>query len=203
MRPAYDEAMAARLSRTTLAGVGDTGASHLTRRGGRRRRFGAVCAAAVLLLGLGGHATAGTAPARAAKNVTVRIFVPRGAPGARCDRVFARQRTVRPPAVLAAAMRELLKGPTAAERSAGYSGWFSIQTAGKLRGVRINAGVAFIDFADFSRIIPNASSSCGSSLLLAQLNRTATQFPTVRRAIYSFNGSRRAFYEWLQYSTPQ
>jgi hypothetical protein len=188
-----------------LAGAGDTRSSHLTGRGGRRRRLGAVvCAAAgVLLLGLGGLASATTAPARATTNVTVRIFVPRGALGARCDRVFARPRTVRSPAVLAAAIRELLKGPTAAERTAGYGGWFSTRTAGKLRGVRINAGVAFIDFADFRRIIPNASSSCGSSLLLAQLNRTATQFPTVRRAIYSFNGSRRAFYEWLQYSTPQ
>jgi len=100
-------------------------------------------------------------------------------------------------------MRELLKGPTAAERRAGYGGWFSARTAGKLRSVRITAGVAFIDFADLRKIIPNASSSCGSTLLLAQLDRTATQFATVQRAVYSFNGSRSAFYNWLQYSAPQ
>jgi spore germination protein GerM len=100
-------------------------------------------------------------------------------------------------------MRELLKGPTVAERRAGYGGWFSARTAGKLRSVRITAGVAYIDFADFRKIIPNASSSCGSSLLLAQLNRTATQFPTVTRAVYSFNGSRAAFYNWLQYAPPR
>ncbi len=135
--------------------------------------------------------------------MTVQIFAPRGTTSARCDRVFALFRSVRPPATLTEAMRELLKGPTAAERRAGYSGWFSAKTAGKLRSVRISAGVAFVDFADFRRIIPNASSSCGSSLLLAQLNRTATQFPSVRRAIYSFNGNRRAFYEWLQYPAPQ
>lgn len=29
------------------------------------------------------------------------------------------------------------------------------------------------------------------------------QFPTVRRAVYSFNGSRRAFYEWLQRAEPE
>ena len=44
--------------------------------------------------------------------------------------------------------------------------------------------------------------SCGSAMLLAQLDRTATRFPTVTRAVYSFDGSRRAFYEWLQMTTP-
>jgi hypothetical protein len=39
-------------------------------------------------------------------------------------------------------------------------------------------------------------------MLLAQLGRTATQFPAVDRAVYSFNGSRRAFYEWLQRDAP-
>lgn len=71
-----------------------------------------------------------------------------------------------------------------------------------LRSVRLSQGIASIDFRDFRRVIPNASSSCGGALLLAQLNRTATQFPTVRRAIYSINGSRRTFYEWLQLSPP-
>jgi hypothetical protein len=39
-------------------------------------------------------------------------------------------------------------------------------------------------------------------LLLAQLDRTAKQFPTVRRTVYSFDGSARTFYEWLQRSPP-
>lgn len=99
-------------------------------------------------------------------------------------------------------MRALLRGPTAAERRRGYGGWFSSRTTGMLRSVRIADGVAFVDFANFSRIIGNASSSCGSSLLLAQLDRTAKQFPTVCRTVYSFNGSVRAFYEWLQLVRP-
>jgi len=99
-------------------------------------------------------------------------------------------------------MNALLRGPTSVERRRGYGGWFSSQTAGMLRGVRLTRSIAYIDFKDFRRIIPNASSSCGSAGLLAQLDRTATQFPTVRRAIYSFNGSRTAFYEWLQLSSP-
>jgi hypothetical protein len=100
-------------------------------------------------------------------------------------------------------MRALLRGPTPAERRQGYGGWFSAKTAGMLRGVRVSNGVAYVDFRNFSRVIPGASSSCGSALLLAQLDRTAKYFPTVRRTVYSFDGSVRAFYEWLQRSPPR
>lgn len=133
----------------------------------------------------------------------VKVFFPRGDPGRDCDRVFARTRTVRAPAVLRGALEALLRGPTAAERRRGDGGWFSARTAGMLRSVWIARGVARVDFRDFRRIVPNASSSCGSTLLLAQLDRTATQFPTVRRAVYSFDGSTRVFYEWLQLSPPR
>jgi hypothetical protein len=34
-------------------------------------------------------------------------------------------------------------------------------------------------------------------------SKTATQFPSVRRAVYSFNRDRRAFYEWLQRNAPE
>jgi spore germination protein GerM len=132
--------------------------------------------------------------------IQVKVFLPRGDPGSRCDRVYAVPRRVSTPAVLKGAVETLLKGPTAAERRRGYGGWFSARTAHMLRGVRLAQGVAYIDFRDFRRVIPNASSSCGSALLLAQLTTTVTQFPTVRRAIYSFNGSRSTFYEWLQLS---
>ncbi len=132
----------------------------------------------------------------------VKIYVPRGALGKRCDRVVPLVRTVHSPAVLTGAMRELLRGPTRAERVRGYGGWFSAKTAGMLRRVTIVQGVARIDFRNFSRVIPNASSSCGSALLLAQLDRTAAQFRSVRRAVYSFDGSVSAFYEWLQLRPP-
>ena len=132
----------------------------------------------------------------------VRVYFPRGDPGPSCTRVVAVPRTVAAPAVLKGALRALLRGPTAAERERGLGGWFSSRTAGSLRSVRLARGVAYVDFRDFRRIVPNASSSCGSALLLAQLDRTVTQFRTVRRGIYSFDGSRAAFYEWLQRTPP-
>jgi len=166
------------------------------------RRLLPTFAAAVAVLAAAGAIETSAAPGRPSAGVRVAIFAPRGDPGRNCTRVFPLSRTVRGPAVLTGAMRALLRGPTAAERSRGYGGWFSQKTAGMLRSVRIANGVARVDFRNFSRIIPNASSSCGSALLLAQLDRTATQFPTVRRAVYSFDGSARAFYEWLQRSPP-
>lgn len=154
------------------------------------------------LVGVGGLSSA--SPMRDGASIlrVVRIYAPRGGAGANCARVLPLRRSVRGRAVLTGTMRALLAGPTAAERRRGYGGWFSARTAGMLRSVRISAGVAYVDFRDFSRLIPNASSSCGSALLLAQLDRTARQFPTVRAAVYSFSGDRRAFYEWLQREAP-
>jgi hypothetical protein len=148
-----------------------------------------------------GLAAGASAPPALPGSHTIRVYAPR-APAGSCTRVFPLTRTVSSPAVLTGALRALLAGPTTAERARGYGGWFSRQTAGHLRSVRISRGVAYVDFGSFARHIPNASSSCGSALLLAQLDRTAKQFPTVRRAVYSFDGSRRAFYEWLQRDVP-
>jgi hypothetical protein len=95
-----------------------------------------------------------------------------------------------------------LRGPTSDEQENGLTSWFSSATAGALRSVSITDGVARVDLDDFSGTIAGASTSCGSNMLLRQLNRTATQFPTVHQAIYSFEGDVDAFYAWLQGSPP-
>jgi hypothetical protein len=166
---------------------------------------GAIAAVAAALAGAAvlwdGRDDAAAAPA--ARGVTVSVYFTRGDPGPSCRRVLARPRDVVAPGVLRGALRELLRGPTAAERRLGYGGWFSARTQGKLRSVRIAGGVAYVDLHDLRRTIPNASTSCGSALLLAQLDRTVTQFPTVRRGVYSLDGDRAAFYEWLGRSAPR
>ena len=155
----------------------------------------ALTAAALLLA-----STAASTPAP--KTQLVSIYAPRGVTDS-CVRVLPLKRRVAAPAVLRGAMKALLVGPTTAERARGYGGWFSATTANHLRSVRIVDGVAYIDFRNLAAHIPNASTSCGSALLLAQLDRTAKQFPTVKRTVYSFNGSRHAFYAWLQRETPR
>lgn len=102
-------------------------------------------------------------------------------------------------AILEAALRELLQGPTEAERQSGITSFFSAETAGSLQGVSLeDAGRATVDFVDFSGIIPNASSSFGSTMLLRALNATVFQFPPVQSVEYRFEGSCEAFWNWLQ-----
>lgn len=103
------------------------------------------------------------------------------------------------PRVLQAALEALLAGPSASERQASFSSWFSSDTAGMLRSVTIDDGHARVDFADLAPVIPNAGTSAGSALLLSQLDATVFQFRTVESVEYRLRGSCEAFGEWLQY----
>jgi len=134
---------------------------------------------------------------------TVEVYFSNEALGDPCSEVFpvARQVPADTPAVEAVAA--LLAGPTADEQAQGYGGWFSAETDGLLRSVGVtDAGTARVDLADLRPVIPNASSSCGSAALLAQLDRTLLQFPEIDATIYSIHGSPEVFYEWLQREAP-
>lgn len=100
-----------------------------------------------------------------------------------------------------AALEALLSGVTEEERAAGLSSWFGPETAGMLRSMTLSGeGELSVDFANFSALIPNASTSAGSQLLLAQLDGTVFQFAEVSSVTYQFEGSCEAFWEWLQRS---
>ena len=100
---------------------------------------------------------------------------------------------------LAAALEMLLEGPTDEEQDRGYVSWFGAETAGMLNDVSVDDdGRAVVDFADFSGVIPNASTSAGSQMLLVSLNATVFQFEDVTEVEYRFDGSCDAFWNWLQ-----
>ena len=120
-----------------------------------------------------------------------------------CGYVTPVTRLVQSPALLSGAFDALLAGPTEAEIAAGQGSWFQDDVGWELSSVTISNGVAYVDLTEESQPIPNASTSCGSMALLAQLDYTATQFPTVDRAVYSFDGDVAAFYHWLQRDVPQ
>jgi spore germination protein GerM len=117
-----------------------------------------------------------------------------------CEQVFPVARAVER-ADPTAALTQLLAGPTEIERALGYQSWFSTGTAGLLRTVSLSSGVATVDLGDISRVIPNASSSCGSHALLGALDATLRQFPSITRACYAIEGEMDRFYGWLQYDT--
>jgi spore germination protein GerM len=99
--------------------------------------------------------------------------------------------------VLKAAVEQELLGPQAAER--GVTSFFSADTAGMLAGVSIANGVAVVDFDPaLATTIPNASSSAGSQKLIAELDATVFQFPSVNAVEYRLGGSCDAFWSWLQ-----
>lgn len=161
--------------------------------------------AAVLLTACGGSPTAQTtaSPSPEPTTRTVQVFFANTDLGDPCGDVFPLEREVPLAAPLRGSLESLLAGPTDAERTDGYDSWFSEATADLLANVRIDDGTALVSFrAELPEVIPNASSSCGSTALLASLDATATQFPEVDTAIYDLDGDRTAFYGWLQLAAP-
>ena len=99
---------------------------------------------------------------------------------------------------VAAAFGLLVAGPTTDERAGGASSAFSDATAGSVRSATVDGDVLTVDFKDLRVEMHNASTTCGSEALLAQLNGTAFQFTGVERVSYTIEGSCEAFFNWLQ-----
>lgn len=146
----------------------------------------------------------------AAGRETVKVYfgnASRQQDASSCGEVFARERQILAPRTreerLAAALERLLEGPTPQERADGYSSWFSSDTAGTLRAVRIlPERVVRVDFDDFSRLLNGANTSCGSASLYAALDATVRAAVPGARPVYSFHDDCAAFYEWLQAAAP-
>jgi hypothetical protein len=97
-------------------------------------------------------------------------------------------------------LQALLAGPTPGERAEGIGSWFSEATGGALRSAVLGAdGLLVVDFHDLRTLIPNASASAGSAMLLRELNGTLFALPGVRSIEYRMEGSCDIFWNWLQY----
>jgi spore germination protein GerM len=129
---------------------------------------------------------------------SVSVFFSTG-DGSDCSEVeeFERQVPVADDAIRAV-FDQLVAGPTDDEQAVGASSFFSADTIGTVRNVTLQDGLLVVDFEDLSALIPNASTSCGSEALLAQLNTTAFQHPDVLSVRYEIAGDCDAFANWLQ-----
>jgi germination protein M len=85
--------------------------------------------------------------------------------------------------VAAAAMRELLAGPTAREREAGLE--TAIPEGVSLNGVTLANGVATVDL---SRTFESGGGTFAMSARLAQVVYTLTQFPTIDSVLFELDG---------------
>ena len=95
-------------------------------------------------------------------------------------------------------MSWLLYGPSDEEKAAGLTSWFNPATAWGWSIEAREGGDYTVDFEDLSDVIPNASTSAGSRMLLSQLNSTMFQFDFVQTVHYTLAGDCAAFWEWLQ-----
>lgn len=106
-------------------------------------------------------------------------------PEVSCDKVFPVARKIaKTQAVARAAMAELLKGPTEAEKAEGYS--TAINPGVKIQGLTIENGVARIDFDN--TIENNVGGSCRVTAIRAEVIETLKQFPAVNDVVISVDG---------------
>ncbi|MDD5110136.1 MAG: GerMN domain-containing protein [Patescibacteria group bacterium] len=102
-----------------------------------------------------------------------------------CKEVFPVKRYIpKTEAIGTAALNQLIAGPTAAERSAGYTS--SIPTGVKLNSLIIRDGVATADFSP--ALDRNVGGSCRVAAIAAEIMQTLKQFPTVKEVIIAING---------------
>ncbi|MGH9177593.1 MAG: Gmad2 immunoglobulin-like domain-containing protein, partial [Acidimicrobiales bacterium] len=135
----------------------------------------------------------GTTPAPGLSSVDIGLVGPDGT-------IVRRPRTIaRSTGVLRAAVEQLLRGPTAAERDEGLRSALDQAAAAVEFSVTIRDGMAVVDFAaGLPASSPSTSASAASEKFLAQLQVTVFQFPAVARAEYRIDGSCEAFWAWLQ-----
>ena len=101
-----------------------------------------------------------------------------------CKHVFPVEREIpKTLGVARAALEELLKGPTKAEKTEGY--FTSIISGVEIQGIAIENEIAKVDFNDE---LDRAGGSCRVALIFAQITQTIKQFPTVKNVIISVNG---------------
>lgn len=102
-----------------------------------------------------------------------------------CEGVYPVMRVVpKTTAVAQAAIKELLKGPTPAEFSAGYT--TSINSGVVLRSLSISGGVATVDFSE--DFLHEFGGSCRVGMVIDQLSSTLAQFSTIKEALFLVEG---------------
>lgn len=102
-----------------------------------------------------------------------------------CQKVAVVNRQVpKTTAVARAALEELLKGPTAAEKTQGYL--TSINPNVKIQKLTIKNNVAKADFDE--QLEFQVGGSCRVANIAAQIRQTLLQFPSVKSVIISING---------------
>jgi hypothetical protein len=134
--------------------------------------------------------------------VQVEVYFTNDTLGDPCTDVFGVTRTIDRDDILTGTLNALLAGPTPTEIDDGYGGWFGPTTADALLDATVDDdGTAHVTFTDLRELIPNASTSCGSTALLAMLDTTLLALDGITGTRYAL-ADQTAFYAWLQRDDP-
>ena len=120
----------------------------------------------------------------------VLVFTSKTACGLNRSAYRVRSHPIRTKAVLTAALNKFF-------RTLRHTGFPSAR-GNLVKRVELVDGVARIDFADFTKPLSWASTSCGMSSFMGALNNTVFQFESVRATRYLFEGSCDAFQAFMQ-----
>jgi hypothetical protein len=122
-----------------------------------------------------------------AETIIVKLFFNNSKmdPEFSCDKVFSVDRNVpKVQSIARVALGELLKGPTDAEKNAGF--FTSINPGVVIQSLTIENGTAKVDFND--QLDYQVGGSCRVAAIRAEITETLKQFPTVGNVIISING---------------
>ena len=107
------------------------------------------------------------------------------ADGRYCERSYPVDRfIIKTDAPAKAALEELLKGPTAGEKTQSF--FTSINPDTKINSLTIKDGVAKVDFDE--TLEKSVGGSCRTAAIRAQITETLKQFDTVKTVVISING---------------
>jgi len=128
----------------------------------------------------------------AGEKTSIKVFFGNSSKGAECEETKSVVREVPKVATIGGTtLEELLKGPTSAEQSQGFS--TALNAGIKVNSLTISNGIARVDFD--SNLNKNVAGSCRVLAIRAQIEETLKQFPTVQNVIISINGNRENILE--------
>jgi len=141
-----------------------------------------------LIVGFGGYWLVGQYyhPQQSAVTRTIMVYFNKSEP-TDIVQVAVERNIIKTVAVATAAMQELLKGPTEAEKAEGLT--TAINAGTVLNYVKINAGIATVDFNE--QFDFQMGGSARVRAIYQQIFKTLTQFSTVKEIKLTINHGER------------
>jgi spore germination protein GerM len=117
-----------------------------------------------------------------------------------CNKVYPVTRKIPKTAAIAkAALEEMFKGVTKEEEAKGYGSIPQAESNGVLKSINVKNGAAYVNFTKLIlEQMGTATTSCGGGQYFGMIEKTLTQFPTIKKVYYAVEGDTNEFYEWVQ-----